>query len=208
MIRRHTLRTVAVAACASLLPAWPAAADETVRCGSPGFGYRYCRAYTDGRVQLVRQISRSRCRQGDSWGYDNRGVWVDRGCEAEFRVGRGSGGNNKGSNVAAGAVVGIALAAIIAASRERHKDEAVASWTIGTFRGFDPVENADVEVTIMPGGSVDGRAGDKEFTGRLENGRLDAGRYRFRVERSGNGFVATNEADSSHRVMFRRSGGY
>jgi len=25
---------------------------------------------------------------GKSWGYDNRGIWVDRGCRAEFNVGR------------------------------------------------------------------------------------------------------------------------
>lgn len=208
MIGKDTLRAVALVAGATLVPAWPAAADETLRCGSRGFGYRYCRAYTDGRVRLVRQISLARCRQGDSWGYDNRGVWVDRGCEAEFRVGRDGGGSSKGENIAAGAAVGLALAAIIAASRERHKQEDVASWTVGTFRGFDSVENADVEVTITPGGSVDGRAGEKEFTGRFESGRLDAGRYRFRVERSGNGFMATDENDSSHRVTFRRSGGY
>ncbi|MGO8717653.1 MAG: DUF3011 domain-containing protein [Acidobacteriaceae bacterium] len=25
--------------------------------------------------------------QGRTWGFDGRGIWVDRGCRAEFRVG-------------------------------------------------------------------------------------------------------------------------
>ncbi len=37
---------------------------------------------------MVRQFSRSACRQNDTWGYDARGIWVDRGCGADFEVGR------------------------------------------------------------------------------------------------------------------------
>jgi hypothetical protein len=37
-------------------------------------------------VQLVRQISGSPCRQDETWGYDRRGIWVDRGCRAEFVI--------------------------------------------------------------------------------------------------------------------------
>ncbi len=33
---------------------------------------------------MTRQISGSPCREGQTWGADNRGVWVDRGCRAEF----------------------------------------------------------------------------------------------------------------------------
>jgi hypothetical protein len=36
--------------------------------------------------QLTRQISGANYAQGRSWGYDNMGVWVDRGCQAEFQV--------------------------------------------------------------------------------------------------------------------------
>ena len=48
--------------------------------------YRYTRCETGGarRVDLVRQLSKSECRYGQSWGYDRDGVWVDRGCAAEF----------------------------------------------------------------------------------------------------------------------------
>jgi hypothetical protein len=36
----------------------------------------------------VRQFGRAACRQNETWGYDSRGIWVDRGCGADFEVGR------------------------------------------------------------------------------------------------------------------------
>jgi hypothetical protein len=35
---------------------------------------------------LERQLSDARCIRGDNWGVDRGGIWVDRGCAAEFRV--------------------------------------------------------------------------------------------------------------------------
>ncbi len=37
-------------------------------------------------VELVYQISSSECRFNWSWGFDSYGIWVDRGCRAEFMV--------------------------------------------------------------------------------------------------------------------------
>ena len=34
----------------------------------------------------MKQRSDSSCRQGYSWGYDRRGIWVDHGCRADFQV--------------------------------------------------------------------------------------------------------------------------
>jgi hypothetical protein len=48
----------------------------------------YCQADTRGGVQLIKQRSDSSCRQGRSWGFDRRGIWVDHGCRADFQVGR------------------------------------------------------------------------------------------------------------------------
>jgi hypothetical protein len=42
-------------------------------------------------VQIVRQISKTRCEEGRTWGRLRDGVWVDRGCRAEFASGRGGG---------------------------------------------------------------------------------------------------------------------
>jgi hypothetical protein len=182
--------------------------ERTITCSSWNYRYRYCRADTDNRVRLERQISfATRCRLGDNWGYDSRGVWVDRGCQAVFRVGR-----DGGSGKAAAVVGGVAAAAIIAAaiaSSKSHHDDPVESWAVGTFRGYDEQESRDVELTVVPGGSVTGTAGDASFSGRWEKDRLQLGQFRFRVERSGNGFKAVDESNSAHSVQFRRiSSGY
>jgi len=60
--------------------------DARVTCASDNRLRNYCSADTRGGVLLSRQLSRSACRQGTSWGYDRRGIWVDRGCSAEFTV--------------------------------------------------------------------------------------------------------------------------
>ncbi len=68
-----------------------------ITCSSDDGRRNYCNADTRGGVQLTRQISGSQCREGDTWGYDGRGIWVDRGCRAEFQTGRGGavyGGNS------------------------------------------------------------------------------------------------------------------
>jgi hypothetical protein len=182
----------------------PARADETITCESRNYRYRFCRADTDRRVTLTRQRSSTRCRLWDNWGYDNRGVWVDRGCAADFRVGKDNTGRNVA--IAGAAVAGIAIAAAIAANKDHH-DDGVPSWAVGEFRGFDDRDRADVNVTIFPGGNAEGEAGGSRFSGRWDNGRLSLGEYRFKVDKSGNGFNAVDERDNSHRVYFRRVGG-
>jgi hypothetical protein len=37
-----------------------------------------------GRPVLIEQVSRQPCVEGDTWGYDRNGVWVDRGCRGVF----------------------------------------------------------------------------------------------------------------------------
>ena len=77
---------------------------------------------------------------------------------------------------------------------------------MGTFSGYDDVEQMTVELTIVPGGSVTGNAGGNSFAGSLAGNRLEAGRQVFRIERQGNGFSAVDERNASHRVLFQRTG--
>ena len=201
-------RTVAVAVCTALVASsLPAVASETIRCSSSGYRYNYCRVNTDNDVRLERQHSSADCRQGYSWGHDRRGVWVNHGCDADFRV--GSGGGHRDKAVAAGAAIaGIAVIAALAAQGNKGQQSAdVASWAVGTFSGYDAQVGADVEVTILPGGRVTGNARGSSFEGNLAGTLLRTERQAFRVERQGNGFVAVDERDSSHRVVYRRSGG-
>lgn len=59
-----------------------------VRCESVDGRLRTCGTAMarNGRVELYRQLSSEPCRFRMNWGYDARGVWVDRGCRAEFVI--------------------------------------------------------------------------------------------------------------------------
>jgi hypothetical protein len=61
---------------------------QVVSCSSDDMHRHYCPADTRGGVRLLKQNSDTSCRQGRSWGYDRRGIWVDHGCRADFQVGR------------------------------------------------------------------------------------------------------------------------
>jgi len=80
---------VAAVACALTVPSNVQAQDrgrDRVSCNSEG-GRVNCDADTSGGVRLSRQSSdSSRCEEGSTWGYTARGVWVDRGCKAEFEL--------------------------------------------------------------------------------------------------------------------------
>lgn len=58
-----------------------------VRCESRDGRWNRCEVDTRGGVRLTRQLSRSACIHGRSWGSDRRGIWVSGGCRAEFEVG-------------------------------------------------------------------------------------------------------------------------
>lgn len=75
----------------------PGGYGQTFRCESNDGRTRHCNADGRGRAQLVRQLSRSACIEGRTWGSDYSGVWVSQGCRAEFTLsGYGGGGYNGG----------------------------------------------------------------------------------------------------------------
>ncbi|MBC8166142.1 MAG: DUF3011 domain-containing protein [Bryobacteraceae bacterium] len=66
-------------------------AQSTFSCASDDMRRHYCSADTRNGVQIVRQRSDASCIQGSTWGFDRRGVWVDRGCRADFAIGNYAG---------------------------------------------------------------------------------------------------------------------
>ena len=64
----------------------PASAEQLIRCQSHDYRYKHCPTGGHSRVRLNRQLSKSACIEGRTWGYDPHGVWVNRGCGAEFRI--------------------------------------------------------------------------------------------------------------------------
>jgi len=99
MIRKASLAisALAVAGILSLQPT-EAAAQDRVRCESRNQDRTYCTADTRGGVRLVRQISDADCVSGRTWGTDRRGIWVTRGCRADFEVGSQYSRNDRGRN--------------------------------------------------------------------------------------------------------------
>ena len=59
-----------------------------VTCSSDNGRRRSCAADTSRGVIISREFGRNRCVQGQTWGTDRNGIWVDRGCSADFRLGR------------------------------------------------------------------------------------------------------------------------
>ena len=59
-------------------------------CNSSGYDYQMCRVDvgSHGRVMLRRQTSSSACIEGQTWGYNRAGIWVNRGCAGDFVVDR------------------------------------------------------------------------------------------------------------------------
>lgn len=99
----------------SPLPA-PAAAATKLICASTNFDYSHCRIDTRNGVRLVQQLSSAPCIQGRTWGTDRGGIWVDRGCAAEFSV---SSGSNAGAVVGA-AIIGGIVGALLGDSSNDH----------------------------------------------------------------------------------------
>jgi hypothetical protein len=67
----------------------PALFAETIRCESDR-GHRHeCSFDGFGRVELLRQVSRTNCIEGRTWGVAGRhAVWVSDGCRADFLIRR------------------------------------------------------------------------------------------------------------------------
>ena len=57
-----------------------------VYCPSDDMGRAWCPADARFGVRMIRQRSQAACVEGQTWGSGKRGIWVDRGCRADFRV--------------------------------------------------------------------------------------------------------------------------
>ena len=66
-------------------PAW-ASTPQLIRCESTRSRVQYCALGPVRSIRLQRQLSRSACHEGRSWGLDRGGLWVSHGCRGEFVV--------------------------------------------------------------------------------------------------------------------------
>jgi hypothetical protein len=78
-----------------LLPAL-GLAQQTIKCEANNDNRKYCGSYRPDEVRMQQQISGSPCIEGQSWGVDRQGLWVERGCRAIFAIGRFGGPGGPG----------------------------------------------------------------------------------------------------------------
>lgn len=202
--------------------------DGRLTCESIGYRYRYCNADTRGRVSLVREISTGNlCRQGSGWGFDDGGIWVDRGCRGEFRYGRnggggGDGGGNNGAAIAAGILGALAIGAAIGSSQPNAapsppppppppaivQPARPPAWAVGSFQAYDPDSGDIVQLVVDGGGRVYLRneVGDVVSQGSLSDGMISWGNgKRSFLARQAPG-VLVGDVDSGKHFYFRRNG--
>jgi hypothetical protein len=218
---------------AALAAAPLAHADYTLTCGSVGGRHNTCRLTEPGYVSIVRQISGAKCEQGRSWDYDRREIWVDNGCEAEFRVetwpshGRsaydaGSGSSGSGSKDAATAAAIVAGAAILGAlvNNKDHQDDYkyrdqnyygprhtsyVPGWMVGTFRGYNPMYGAEVKMTIRPDGRMVANSNGQIVNGYINDDQLHVGNFIFDIDQTREGFITSQKGDRHNEVRYYRT---
>ncbi|MFO1455112.1 MAG: DUF3011 domain-containing protein [Steroidobacteraceae bacterium] len=123
---------ILLAGALALAPAEVPAQSSSVTCESNDGHEKFCPADTRGGVILSAQLSKASCRQGVSWGYDDRGIWTSNGCRARFTTGSTSDDgwedhqrrSGDQGNHAAAAVAAVALLAVGAAAvHEKHEDD-------------------------------------------------------------------------------------
>jgi len=79
-------RTMFLAVAVLLVAAAAVAQTNTLRCESANGMYVECRTAMLDTVTLSRTLNDTSCVQGQSWGYRNNVIWVDRGCRAAFMI--------------------------------------------------------------------------------------------------------------------------
>ncbi len=194
--------------------------DQQIRCESQHNHYQFCRIDTHGYVRLTRQLSETDCKQGRTWDFDRRGIWVDDGCRGEFTVedrphSGSHGDHNSGKVVAAAAGLAV-LGALVAASHDRedkyHDDEYhgsrhasyVPKWMAGDWVGYNLRHNRDVEMSIGRDGRVTAYADGHRISGYVNDERLYVGDAEFYIERAGNGFNTIEVGNVSNQVHYHR----
>ena len=64
---------------------------ELITCESNDARREFCdvRNLRNRDVRIFRQLSKASCRQGETWGIGRHGIWVERGCRAQFKISSG-----------------------------------------------------------------------------------------------------------------------
>src|SRR5579863_4373068 len=86
MLNHFSVPAVLFAASVAMLCAQDGDRGRTFSCESTSGQRQYCPSDVSNGVRMVRQLGDTSCVEGYNWGRDEHGVWVDRGCRAEFAI--------------------------------------------------------------------------------------------------------------------------
>lgn len=137
------------------LLAWPSDGfADRMRCKSTNYRYNFCHSSQPIVRAWVRdQKSNRPCIEGRTWGFQQNGIWVNHGCEADFEFetwggsggswGGGGWGGSGGSWGGGGGWGG-----------SGGSWEAVPGWAVGTWRSDRPINGVYHTLTVYPNGSV------------------------------------------------------
>jgi hypothetical protein len=140
--------SLVVAAVASAASPQRLDAQTAFTCESRNDQRTYCAVNARGNVHLVRQLSEADCVAGRTWGTDSRGVWVSRGCRAQFTVNNNPAtrdgrrydddryDDRRGDNRAERAALNQAQRVCRSAARNRYRDARSADVRT-TYQGMD-----------------------------------------------------------------------
>jgi hypothetical protein len=150
---------------------------NTLICSSTSGSRTYCDADTSRGVRRVRQIGDVRCIEGYTWGFDEKGVWVDRGCRAEFALPAERRAWNRRTQIEAGTV--------IAVRSDEPIDASDASGRIYTGTVDADVTGSNGQLAIPRGATVEliSRVlGSNEMVIDLESVVVNSQRYAIQTD--------------------------
>lgn len=251
LFRFCCLPVIALTILSLVAPPIVQARERQITCESANYRYTYCRVYTGGSARLVHKLSDRPCIEGNTWGYDSRGIWVDKGCRATFVVDEQSyrgwdrsrsrdyddrypnrsrdfddrypnrssshADDDNSLGTALGVAAGAALLGALLAGAgggdaakdtnttydQRHRP-AIPQWAIGTFRGYDPLSNSEVELTIMPSGDAYALENGRRLNGFFDGRTLSVANASYQVEASRNGLITTPQGDWRNQIHYFR----
>ena len=105
-----------------------------VRCESHADRIEHCPADTREGVRLVRKFSVSDCVEDLDWGHDDTGIWVARGCRAEFRVGMNGTGPGTGPGQASQGDSGATRISCESSGGKRQRCDIAVDTGVDLFR--------------------------------------------------------------------------
>lgn len=169
LLRAHAVRTFRAAflwlliGVPGALVTAPAQATARIVCSSINYQPARCNAWTQGRVQLVRELSTGNlCRQGRTWGFDDRSIWVSNGCRAEFEFGQ----RGPRPGIGPGPALAPGIIALLSSPRGGPPPfgpppgrPGVPGWAVGSFSAWDSWANDTVLLSIDSRGRASLRNG-------------------------------------------------